>query len=252
MPLQWNATIELASGAPSFDETNGLWRIAAVAESYADNDDVILATDLFGNGFDWTAISTDAPTFKTNQINGHPAFRFSTTIPRPITRLLGPDLSGLGLTEIDLFVILWIDTDPPAGNQGLWVMNNRVGAHSAGTYTLTDGTLLEAACLSGATDIRLSVNPTPSLTIPRLYRVTAKTGTNNYELSLDGTSLVTGTRNTLEFPGVTKLGVSENDSAGISFTGYVADFFAFSQKCDATQFGTIRDSLNDFYGLSIV
>lgn len=240
--------VTAGGGGPSFDETNGLWRIRAASESYADNDLVGTATDLFGNGMDWTATGADRPIFKTNQINGHAAYRFLTK------RSFGPNLSGLGLTEIDVFIVVWVDTDPPAlgGETGLWTLNNHDGTFSAGAYPYIDGTIYEAAFLSGLSDQRMTVNPTPTLASPRLYRVTAKTGSNNYTMDLDGVNIATATRATLQFPSAPELGNSRNDSAGNSLHGYIAEFFAFSTKCDATQFGTIRDYCNDFYSMSVV
>ena len=101
------------------------------------------------------------------------------------------------------------------------------------------------------TDSRLTVNPTPSLAAWRLLRVTAKTGSNNYKMDLDGTNIASGTRSTLEFPTARALGKSSSSGADFYLNGNVAEFLAFGTKRDATQTAEIRDYMNDYYALSI-
>lgn len=232
-----------------FDFTNLLWRVRADEIGLADNADLhtIVWQDMTANNRDWTF---DDSRYQTNEINGHAAVEFRGQSVSDSAA--GPDLSGIGLTEIDVFIVVIANSDPASGAPyGLWQFNNADYANAHTQYPSTGGTLHMTAFLPSG-QARLSVDPTPSLASWHLLRVVAKTGTNNYEMFLDGSSIAAGTRTSLVFPSTTFLGLASDNGGTARFFGKVAEFFAFSAKCDATQAGTIRDYVNSFYGLSVI
>jgi len=133
---------------------------------------------------------------------------------------------------------------------GLWNLNSANYSAALTNYPNTSGVIKMTALLP-STESSLDNDPTPALTSWRLLRVTAKTGTNNYSMDLDGSNLATGTKTTLTFPATTHLGRSVSNLGSTWMRGYVAEFFAFSAKCGATQLGTIHSYLNSFYGFSL-
>jgi hypothetical protein len=239
-------TVSGVAATPDFDYTNLLWRVRAADLALSNDDPITTWFDLYsGSNRNWTQIGGDpVPLLKTNQINGHPTAYFDTK------HLGGPDLSGLGLTEADVYILIKADSDPSVSlaTSGLWVFNDKISANALATYPFTDGTIFQTAFIGDGN--RLSDNPTPSLTSWRLYRVVAKTGTNNYEHFLDNVSLSSRTQATLQFVASTELGRSEAGAQAF-LKGHVAEFFAFSQKCGSTQNGTIINYINSYYALSI-
>lgn len=167
-------------------------------------------------------------------------------------RATGVDLSGLGLSEVDIYVVVIANADPATGGvpYGLWRLNNADYANAHTRYPDTGGTIRQTAFLPSG-QASLDVNPTPSLAAWRLLRVTAKTGSNNYTMDLDGTNIATGTRTSLVFPTAPELGRASDNGGTVEFHGLVAEFFAFSTKCGSTQLGTIHSYLNSFYGFSL-
>lgn len=238
-------------GVSDFDPTGILWRIrAADITGFVDND--VINTnwlDTSGNGRHWSPNNT--PRYRTNVINGHPVVRFSQG-GSGNDWFAGPNLSGLGLTEIDLFMLVKMTNDPAASStaSGFW-HNNNPHVQGATHFPFTDGVIYMGAHIVTSTDSRVAVNPTPSLAAWRLLRVTAKTGTNNYTIDLDGVNIATATRNNLVFTSDNRLGESRNDSTGFYLSGDVAEYFAFSVKRDATQTTEIHDYLDSFYATSL-
>lgn len=231
-----------------FDDTGILWRVRSDdVVGLSDADLLTTWEDLTANNLDWTG-SGSKPNYEAS-VDGHAAVRFNRA-GNANTFLTGPDLSGLSLTEIDVFVIPKLGADPPASDSvsGLWKLNNGSGADQATGYPFasTGPDIYQSAFLpTGAT--RLIVNPTPSLASWRLYRICAKTGTNNYEHWLDGTSLSANTQSTLEFPSVTELGRSVSSGGNFYLSAWVREFFAFDTKRDATQVTEIKDYVNGYY-----
>lgn len=246
-----NPFVFVTGGGDEFDFTNIIWRVrAADIVGLNDGDDITTWEDASGNNRDFTAGHADNPEFDTNQINGHPAVFFGG---QSVAHYLdGPDISGLSLTEIDLFILVKTAADPAGGGvpYGLWQLNNADYANAHTQYPNTSGTVHMTACLPSG-QARLSFDFTASLASFRLLRVTAKTGTNNYTMSIDGAEEQSGTRTSLVFPVVTLLGRASDNGGTAYFTGHVAEYFAFSTKVDATQLATIHGYLNDFYGLSL-
>jgi len=251
------STSPSSSASPSvppddFDFTNILWRIrAADIGGLSDGDPVTTWLDISGNSRDWSSSGhTNKPKYKVSQINGHPAVRFDDNGLQ--NYFDGPNLSGAGLSEVDLYIVVKVDADPAsdATVMGLWNFNSANYNDALTQYPDTSGVIKMTAFLP-STEVSLDNNPTPALTSWRLLRVTAKTGTSNYKMDLDGSNIATGTRTTLTFPAVTHLGRSVSNLGSTWMRGYIAEFFAFSSKCDATQLATIHSYLNSFYGFSL-
>lgn len=247
-------------GGGDFDESGMLWRVrAADIVGLSDGDPVATWSDTSGNGRDW-AQSTSArrPTYQTNEINGHPAVQFDTANSQYLN---GPDLSGLGLSEADLFIVLKSASDPHSATSkvGLWLL----GAISSNFLSLTewpatDGEIKEGAFYPDAPNARVQFNPTPALTSWRLYRVRAKTGldglgADNYRIYLDGVEGATRNMAALAFGATTHLGRAVWNSGGSTshWDGMATEFFCFSSVRDSTQVTEIRDYVNDYYGLSV-
>lgn len=238
-------------GDPGFDFTNMLWRVrGSDIGGLSHLDEITTWDDTSGNNRDFSSADPDKPEFHTNQINGHPAVYFGGQSVQH--SFVGPDISGLSLTEIDLFVVLKTDADPAvAAANGLWELNDAdyVNAHTQ--YPNTGGTVHMTACLPSG-QARLSVDPTPALTSFRLLRVTAKTGSNNYTMDLDGTNIAAGTRTSLVFPAATFLGRASDSGGTAYYKGHIAEYSTFSTKCGSTQYNTIRDYVNTYYALSVI
>lgn len=249
-----------ASGGGDFDETGLLWRIrASDIVGLSDGDPVPTWADTSGNGRDWAqATSGNRPTFQTSEINGHPAVQFATASSQYLN---GPDLSGLGLTEADVFIVLRSASDPHSATSkvGLWLLGDVNSSFLSLTeWPATDGLVKEGAFYpNGPANARIQFD-FASLTSWRLYRVTAKTGqdggiTNNYLHYLDGVAGDSRNMSSLSFGATTYLGrASWNSGSSNSYwDGMVTEFFAFSSRRDSTQYGTIRDYVNDYYALSV-
>lgn len=247
-------TVGGGGGAGDFDYTNLLWRVrAADIGGLSDGDPISTWSDTSGNGRHWASDGTHKPLYQTNELNGHPVVEFRG--PTNQDHFIGPDLSS-GITEIDLYIVLKAASDPPSNvNQvGLWFLTPMSSSFFSLTeWPATDGAIKDAAFNVGTGSDRLVADPAASLTSWRLYRLTPKTGTNNFKMYLDGTTLETRTFPTLGFPSLTYLGRASWNSGGSNsyWIGKVAEFFAFSTVCGSTQYGTIRDYVNSFYALSV-
>lgn len=241
-----------AGGGADFDTTNLVWRVRAadiVGKSDGDGLNGITWSDSSGNGRNWTFTNC---LYQTNEINGHPAIEFRGQGNSDF--VAGPNVSGLGLSEIDVFCVVKAHADPASGGfaYGLWTFNdfNYVNSHTVYPDNGSGNVRMTAFLPSGQAG--LTVDPTPSLASWHLLRVTAKTGTNNYTMDINGTNVAAGTRTSLVFPVNTYLGKAEGFGGTAMFWGMATELFAFSTKADATQAGTIRDYVNSYYGLSVV
>lgn len=208
--------------------------------------DTVVWQDMTANNRDWTFNDS---VYKTNEINGHAAVFFGGNSSND--HAVGPNLSGAGLTEVDVFVVLIANADPAtSGPYGLWTFNDAdyVNAHTQ--YTDGSGNIHMTAFLPSG-QARLTVNPTPSTAVWHLLRVVAKTGSNNYEIFIDGVSIATGTRTSLVFPAVTVLAQASDSGGTAGWFGMVAEFFAFDTKTAGSQLTSIHDYVESFYGISL-
>lgn len=234
-------------GGGTFDQTGILWRTRSDdITGLSDADLLTTWEDLTVNNRDWVGTGSK-PNYEAS-VDGHKAVRFNRA-GNANTFLTGPDLSGLSLTEADVFIILKLALDPPVstGLTGLWRFNDAAGTFSATLFPYTDSICRQSAFLSGGSDTRLTVDPTPSLASWRLYRLVAKTGTNEYQHWIDGANNSQTTNNTLQFPSTTYLGQSVSSGGNFFLNGWVREFFAFDTKRDATQVTEIKDYVNGYY-----
>lgn len=207
----------------------------------ADDAAIATATDLSGNGNDFTQGTADSrPTFKTNIVNGHGVARFDGTADH----LAGPDFSSLTAGEI--FVIVKIDTDPPAAEAqtGLWHFGDDAVSPN-GHFPFTDGAIYEGF----GTDTRKTVgDPTPSLaTAFRLYNVVSASG--SFAAFLDGTEIFSTGTNTVAFDSAPHIGKSD---ASLHFLdGDIAEIILFSSPLSAGDKTLLKDYFADRYALTI-
>ena len=241
-----------AGGGADFDYTNMLWRVrAADITGKSDNDslDTVVWLDTSGNSRNWTF---HACLYRTNQVNGHPAIQFGGQINDDY--VTGIDISALSLSEIDVYLVVQALNDPPGSNSnaGLWQMCPTGSSYYAvSLYPTIAGNIEDGAFTPATSDQRVIGNPTPSLTSWRLYRVVAKSGTNNHQSFVDGTTLATRT-DTPSFPTSSRLGKNQDgDGLTFWFQGMQAEFFAFSTKAIGSQYTSIKDYVNSYYGLSV-
>jgi hypothetical protein len=156
-----SATTDVAAFSPS-DLTGLRQWLKADALSLADNDPVSSWTDSSGNALHATNTGSARPTFKTSIVNSLPIVRFDGA----------DDLLVLGdhssLTEAEVFIVVKLDTEPPAsGHCGLWYMTTNGNNEF---YPFTDGSVYE----NFGSTVRYSVgNPTPALTSWRIYGIHA-------------------------------------------------------------------------------
>ena len=208
-------------------------------QGLADNDPIATAEDLSGNGNDWTqAAAGSRPTFKANILNGHGVARLDGTDDF----WSGPDISGL--TAAEVFVVIKIDTDPPAadGQTGLWHLGG--GGTTNTHFPFTDGVIYD----SFATDTRkTTVDPTPSLTSFRLYNVVSTA--SEWTSFLDGTQLFTTGTNNVQVTSTPTLGRSKDSTYHID--GDIAEFALFDRKLSAGEKAQIETYFANRYALTI-
>lgn len=257
MSMLVNPFVFGGAGTPDFDDANLFSRIRAEGLTnsgapYSNDDPIPQCDDLSGNANHWgQAIESRRPIYKTNQLNGKAAIRFNSV---NLTSLGGPFFNSL--SECEFFIVVKVDADPAASSasSGAWRLNAADDATSASHYPFTDNNVYEGAFIDIPTSSRISVNPTPSLALWRLYNIQAKAGTNNYIIRLDGTAIVTTTK-TLEFSATQNGAIGESRSVGpvtVYMNGLVAEFFFLSAAAGTTQRESIRDYINSYYGLSTV
>jgi len=205
----------------------------------SDGDKVSTWTDLSGEANDGTASGTQRPTYKTNQINSLPAVRFEAST---FLEYLNIPNSFSALTEIQAFLVVKLEADPPAAGAyaGLWLFS------STSTETLfpfTDNTIYDSF---GSSARKTTVNPTPSLASWRLYSVTSKSG--EWTSYLDGTQLYTTATNTV---GIGTAPVIGRSSASYWFDGDIAFFVICSPVITGTDLTNMKTYIANKYALTI-
>jgi hypothetical protein len=197
--------------------------------------------------------STYYPTYKTNQINGHPAIRFAgdyLNCPLIFYKTSAPSHGVPSSAEI--FGIIKIDADPPATEaaSGLWSFGNVVFM-SYTHYPNTNGTIYDVFGTNGQKTVG---NPTPSLTSWRLYNVGS--GTNNWFARLDGELLYSTSTNTTSFSGLYYNGIGAEpyyaeDGDGPFLYGYIAEIIIYNHILDETERGNVNSYFANKYDLTI-
>lgn len=185
------------------------------------------------------------PVFKTNIVNSLPAIYFDGS------HYTGTWLAGNGalnsLTEGELFIVVKIDTDPPAttGVTGLWDFTSHSGANctNANThYPYTDSLIYDGAFST----VRKNVgNPSPALTSWRVYNVQSKA--NSWIATLDTVQLFSTGTNAFATNGGERLGTG---CSSYNLQGYIAEFLLYNHVVSGADRTSIWAYLGQKYGLS--
>lgn len=201
------------------------------------DDPIATAVDTSGNSGDFTqATSGKRPALRggASLLNGHLVVEHDGSNDT----FDGPDLSGL--TNGHAFIVVKIDTDPPAagGFTGLWTFGTNLdNTH----FPYTDGNIYDGF----ATTVRKTVgNPGPSLTSWRIYEVRSAAG--DWEALLDGISLFSTATNTVGFRAAPKLG--SDGGEGVFLDGRWA-YFAIFPALTSGEAAAMRSWLQARFGL---
>ena len=236
----------LPSVPPAITSANILqWCEMRLLTGLVDGDPITTFTDQCGNGNHWSQSTSGAkPIWKASIVNGHAVGRFDGTDDH---FTLGSDILS-GKSGGEVWVVVKIDTDPPASSaqSGLWKMDG--DGTNAVHYPFTDGQLYEAF---GSTARKATgVNPTPALTGWRLYNVSSKN--SEFKIRLDGTEIFSTTTNTFASMGSTRtLGRSVSLFGNVHLDGDLAAICITDNVVNSTDRGIINDTFEAIYGLTI-
>lgn len=193
------------------------------------------------------ATEANKPIYRTAQINGLPAVRFSGS---PVCFVTGPDMSAL--TNAHCFLVVKVDDDSPAtaSVSGLWTMGG--DAVSPDTYPGTDTRIR----MSVFYHTRLSwLGARPTLDSWRVLEIISQASTtspNGLIWRIDGSALIAqgNTNPTANGQAAPILGRS---LASNFLVGYIAGMYLFSSRlADAGDRGVMVDYINTKFGLSMV
>lgn len=217
------------------NELGGLqmWLKADAIVGLSDGEAISTWEDSATSNFDGTQSGGNRPIYKTGILNSLPIVRFDGTNDY---FNIG-DFSGM--SEGEIFVVLKIDTDPPAGDQtGMWSFN---ASDATAHYPWTDGNIYENF---GTTARKTVGNPTPSLAGWRIYSIYS--ATNDYQAFIDGTSVFSTATNTTQF----QSGGTFGRSSSIRYLdGDVAEIILYRAKLSVDNRAKVIDYLRIKYNL---
>ena len=210
--------------------------IKARGLSLSDGDPVSSATDASGNGFHGTASGSQRPIFRTNILNGQPAFEFDGDGQWFNTG----DHSSL--TECEVFAVVKIDNDPPGTNEfgaqtGLWNYSTGDVTH----YPYVTGDIYEGF---GSNARYFVGNPTPSLS-SQFRIINIWSATNDWAYNLDGINLFSTGTNTVGLDSSCNLGYSTGGNYFLD--GKITEFVLFDHKLSASDRASVVAELNSVY-----
>ena len=210
-----------------------------------------------GNGLEQTYTSPDyRPLFKTNQVNGRPAFRFAVNGDRQRFFYTSTEFYRT-LTEATFFVVARFDQDPGVGSYlGFTCWNHGY----ADAYPYTDG---NGYVTFGSTDRKSVGNPSLALNAWRRHAFTAAPGA--WTLELDHGQVHTTATNTVGWLGAgikAMVGLSYWSGGGaptqppptgsgavFGFSGLIAEMLFYRRALSAGERGTVDGYLKRRYGL---
>jgi len=201
--------------------------------------DVSSWNDKSGNSRHWTqGTAADQPLFVASAINSRPGVTFDAANTEWLN---GPNLVTIGLTGAESFLVVRADADPPAGTQG--ALYRTGSAASFGAYPWSDSNIYDE--FGSAANYNLG-NPTPSLTVPRIYGAisTASEWTN----FLDGVQLATTAVNTVGWSAAPRLGAT--NTAARWFAGTVCEWLVYTAKLSASDRARVMAYLKSRYGIA--
>ncbi len=224
-----------------FKSDAGVYKDAGVTLA-ADGETVQQWNDQSGNGNNATqGTAGNRPTLRTNVVNGLPAIDFIAT--RPDFFDVGGPLSGATAGEI--FLVLKINTDPPAVDTKTGIYDYSAADFSS-HYTWTDGIIYDSW---GATVRKTTVDPSTSLSSGyRIYSVRA--GSSLWKNVLQAIVLSETTSNTVTFRASgCKLGRSLVTTYNCD--GRIAEVIVYNGILSGADRGSVYDYLNTRYAFSL-
>lgn len=211
--------------------------IKADSETPVADGTAVVPTERSGSGLTVTQATGSAqPLYKTNILNGLPAYQFDGVDDQLLLSTLA------ALTAGEVFLIVKANNDPGVGIKALW----RLGTEptNSGIYPWTDGQIYEEF----GTTVRKTVgNPTPSLSSAfRLYNVISAAG--EFTVNLDGTQLFTTATNTVGFPAAPTLG---KGIGATFFAGQWCEWVLLNAKASTTQRAHLKAYFASKFALTI-
>jgi autotransporter-associated beta strand protein len=242
-----NGGATIAADSP--DDIPGLvlW-LKAEGQSYTDGQSATTWTDISGRTNHGTAPSTSTrPVFKTNRINGKPAFQFSRSASQEF-RLPTSGFKGLtNLNNYSLFAVSkWGGTGVPSGIFGAWNTNNtttethlEVGTEGLVSFRTAAMNQIEAEEASGNdewTVLSATVAGTQDSPVARLYKngqMVGSRGQGPGPVPLSSLSQMT----------------VGNSYPGRNFNGDIAEFLLYDRPLTAAELAFLDVHLGNRYAL---
>lgn len=218
--LEAGADCENSSGVPATNgQTIEFWRDKSTQ----------------GNDFSQSTAG-DRPTFVSDggsEYSNAPVVRFTSATNQYLTTIS----AGFNtLTEGEVFLLVDIEADPPAGFQasGIW----KIGSGSTPHFPYIDSKIYDDF---GTSNRKTVGNPTPSLETPRIYNPVS--ASSDWSTRLDGTQIFSTASNTVSFPADAIIGRSDVNNR---LNGRIRAFFFYDAKLstsDRTAVYNYMDSL---------
>lgn len=222
------------------------WSEARHETGYANNDPAGTSTDVSGAGNNWTqGTAGKKPLYKTNQINGLPAYSFDAASQQHWS-LASDILSGKSAGEI--FILVKLNNDPGASNKdGLWKMDGD-GTNATNFPYNGDGNIYDGW---GSTARKSTgVNPSPQLTSWTLYNV--RSGSGEWKAFQNGTQIYTTATNTFSSFGATRyFGRSVGLFGDTYLDGLFAGMVIVDNLLNSTDKSAIKSVFASAYALTI-
>ena len=224
-----------------------LW-LKAEGQSYTDGQSVTTWTDISGRTNHGTApSSSNRPVFKTNRINGKPAFQFSRSLSHEF-RLPTSGFKGLtNLNNYSLFAVSkWGGTGVPSGIFGAWKSSDattetHLEVGTAGLVSFRSGAMnqIEAEAASGDDEwavLSATVAGTQDSPLARLYKNGQMVGSRAQS---PGTVLLSS---------LTQMSVGSSYT-GRNFNGDIAEVLLYDRPLNAAELAFLDVHLGGRYAL---
>lgn len=196
---------------------------------------VVTWPDSANNGLANPAGGTAKPTMVTSGINSLPSVNFATN--QYIT--FGDVLSGA--TAASVFVVMDLALDPASVGEasGLWAFST---ADVVVNFVWTNGNIYDNFCSTVRKDCG---NPTPNMSLPRLYTVTS--GPSLWRSYIDGTQFFTTATNTFHKVAAPVFGRSAD---GIWLNGMVGELILYNNILSDADRALVTTYLKTKWGIS--
>jgi len=215
-----------ASGSAELTYTTGLtiWH-KADAISASDGDEITSWVDSSGNQYNASQVTANVkPRYLANTINGLPSVAFDDTDFMYLSNVLS------GFTAGEIFTVLSVTNDPPAGNQVVYL----IGTLNS-LYPYSDGHTWDGF---GSSTRKYGGDPATDLTQWNIYNVSSTTTWTN---RFNGVDHFGATGNTVAFPTGPRIGGS--------LSGKIAEMLIYDHVLTAANRTTVNDYLDAKYAL---